>query len=335
MRPSTRWTRWSRRPAWRSSPACRLPPGCCRVGTTPRRRSRRTTIAPTTVTAARSTSERRSPESTTTPAWSQPGSSASWSPDSCPPSRPPRPRSRGWRSSRASPRSFPAHATPGRHAPTPVRRSSARSSVPSSTASVGSTTSTSARACTTAGEHHRVLVGRSSGDGCRHQLDDLLLDLGAPALERVRHRPQVAVVEVGRVLEAEGGVPVLELARVLEEDDDLAVRVRVGGHSVPGLRRQVGGGRRHRHVNSLSQRTVPRSHLRDGIENRLKAVGLLRALLALGTELGGALLHRGALLGGEAVEFLVGILRGHGCASFRGWARRGAGPSAARLGPTT
>jgi hypothetical protein len=39
-------------------------------------------------------------------------------------------------------------------------------------------------------------------------------------------------VEVRRFLEAQGRVAVAELARVLEEDDDLAIRVRVSG---PGL----------------------------------------------------------------------------------------------------
>ena len=37
----------------------------------------------------------------------------------------------------------------------------------------------------------------------------------------------------------------------------------------------------------------------DRVEHRLQAVGLLGALLALGAELGGALLHRGALLRAE------------------------------------
>jgi hypothetical protein len=46
--------------------------------------------------------------------------------------------------------------------------------------------------------------GNGSGGRRLHQLDDLLLYHGAPVLERVRHRPQVPVVEVGRVLEAQG-----------------------------------------------------------------------------------------------------------------------------------
>jgi hypothetical protein len=74
--------------------------------------------------------------------------------------------------------------------------------------------------------------------------------------ERVRHRPHVAVVQVRYVLEAQGRVAVAELARVLEEDDDLAVRVRVSGHPVPGLRRQLRGGRGDRHMHALGERTI-------------------------------------------------------------------------------
>src|SRR4051794_25646250 len=58
---------------------------------------------------------------------------------------------------------------------------------------------------------------RLSGDGGADQLGDLLLHLRAPPRERVRHRPDVAVVEARRVLEAQGGVAVVELAGVLEE----------------------------------------------------------------------------------------------------------------------
>jgi len=85
------------------------------------------------------------------------------------------------------------------------------------------------------------------------QLDHLLLHYRAPLLECVGHRPQVAVVEVGRVLEAQGGVAVVELARVLEEDDDLAVRVGVGGRTRSWA---TAAGRRR----SLSRGRAPRVH---------------------------------------------------------------------------
>jgi hypothetical protein len=70
-------------------------------------------------------------------------------------------------------------------------------------------------------------------------------------------------------------------------------------------------------MHALGERTVLRRHLRDAVEDRLQAVGLLGALLALGAQLGGALLHRGTLLSGEAVGLGLGILSGHCRALFR------------------
>src|SRR5258708_15182639 len=156
-----------------------------------------------------------------------------------------------------------------------------------------------------------------SGDRSLHQLDDLLLYHGAPLLQRVRHRPQIPVVEVGRVLEAQGRVPVAELARVLEEDDDLAVRVRVGGHPVPGLWRQIRCGSGHRQMHALGERTILGCHRRDLVADLLQPVGLPGALLALGAQLVGAPLHRGTLLSGEAAGLGRGILRGHSHTPFR------------------
>jgi hypothetical protein len=69
----------------------------------------------------------------------------------------------------------------------------------------------------------------------------------------------------------------------------------------------------HRHVHSLSERTILRGHGRDPVQDRLQPVGLPRALLPLGPELGGALLHRGTFFGAEAVGLLLRILRRHGC----------------------
>ena len=148
--------------------------------------------------------------------------------------------------------------------------------------------------------------------------------VGAPRHERVRDGPQVTVVEVRRVLEAEGRVPVAELARVLEEDNDLPVRVRVGGHSVPGLGGELGGVRGHRHVHALGELTIVRGHLRDPVQDRLEPVGLLGALLALGAELGRALLHRSAFLSTEPVGLVLDLLCRHALAPFRRSGRRGA-----------
>src|SRR6476660_1117976 len=74
-------------------------------------------------------------------------------------------------------------------------------------------------------EGHRGSRPWRSGERGPHQFDDLLLHRGTPLPQRVRHRPQVPLVEVGRVLEAQGRVSVVELAGVLEEYDDLAVLV--------------------------------------------------------------------------------------------------------------
>src|ERR1700733_3347542 len=150
-----------------------------------------------------------------------------------------------------------------------------------------------------------------SGDRGLRQFGDLLLYRGAPLLERVRHRPHVAVIEVRRVLEAQGRVAVAELARVLEEDDDLAVRVRVSGHPVPRLGRQLRGSRGHRYMHPLGERTISRCHLLDPVEDRLQAVSLLGTLRALGAQLGGTLLHRGTLLGAETAGPGLGTLRRH------------------------
>src|SRR3989475_2300993 len=54
-------------------------------------------------------------------------------------------------------------------------------------------------------------------------------------------RPHVAFAELRGVVEAEHRVPLLELPRVAEEADDLAV-LRIGGHPVPRFRREVWGG---------------------------------------------------------------------------------------------
>src|SRR5260370_14456162 len=81
-------------------------------------------------------------------------------------------------------------------------------------------------------------------------------------------------------------------------------------------------------MHALGERTILRCHLRDAVEDRLQAVGLLGALLALGAQLGGACPHRGTLLGAEAAGPGPGILRRHSPASFpdRSAAPRSAGP---------
>ena len=68
-------------------------------------------------------------------------------------------------------------------------------------------------------------------------------------------------------------------------------------------------------MHALGERSILRRHLRDPVQDRLQSVGPLGALLALGAQLGGALLHRGALFGAEAVGSVLGFFRGHSRAS--------------------
>src|SRR5580693_5380380 len=74
--------------------------------------------------------------------------------------------------------------------------------------------------------------------------------------------------------------------------------------------------RRHTRWNCDWSSDVCSSDLRDAVQDRLQAVGLLGALLALSAQLRGALLHRGAFLGAEGIGPGRGILRGHSRASF-------------------
>ncbi len=89
-------------------------------------------------------------------------------------------------------------------------------------------------------------------------------------------------------------------------------------------------------MHPLGERTIVRRHVRDPVEDILQAVGLLGAFLAFGSQLGGALLHRGTLLGAETVGLGHGILRGHSRASLLDAQGLGVIPaSVERLGPTT
>ena len=90
------------------------------------------------------------------------------------------------------------------------------------------------------------------------------------------------------------------------KSDEVIERCRARGHE--GQRREEQTDERR---GSPHERTILRRHLRDPVEDRLQPVGLLGALLALGAQLGGALLHRGTLLGAEAVGLGPGTLPGH------------------------
>src|SRR5215218_8970856 len=146
-----------------------------------------------------------------------------------------------------------------------------------------------------------------------HERADPRLLGGGQLLKREGGRPHDAFVEIRFVAEAERRVPRVELLGALEVADDLAVLVGVGGHPVPGLRRE--GGRAHLNdlVEPLGHGAVRLGHLGDLREHGAfpcRSV-LVRTLFSL--QLFGALPHRGPFLGREP----LGLLRAHLSLLFR------------------
>src|SRR5438094_8711661 len=145
-----------------------------------------------------------------------------------------------------------------------------------------------------------------------HERADLCLCGRSQLLEREGDRPQAAVVEVRRVAEANRREPALELLRVLEEADDLAVLV-IRGHPVPELGRE---GRRagfDDRVDPLGHGAIRVRHFGDLREHGACLLLLARDRLPLFDEL----LHRGSFLVREYRTLLVvragalgGLLRG-------------------------
>src|SRR5439155_688931 len=105
--------------------------------------------------------------------------------------------------------------------------------------------------------------------------------------------------ELRAVVEAEHRVPLLELPRVAEEADDLAV-LGIGGHPVPRFRREIWGRGLDELMEPLSDGAVLRRHRGDR-----GAHGAFPIRLVL--QLSGARFHRGLFLGRESF-FLVGAL---------------------------
>src|SRR5690348_2729888 len=95
-----------------------------------------------------------------------------------------------------------------------------------------------------------------------HEGGDLRLGRGIQRLHCERRRPHLAVVERGLVAEAERRVARLELLRVLEEAQDVAI-VRVGGHPVPEARYKARRGGHDDRVNSLTDYPIFRGHRSD------------------------------------------------------------------------
>src|SRR5438093_715636 len=134
-----------------------------------------------------------------------------------------------------------------------------------------------------------------------HERADACLCGRSQLFQREGDRPQPAVVEVRRVAEADRRVPALELLRVLEEADDLAVLV-IRGHPVPELRRKAGRAGFDDRVDPLRHGAIRVRHFGD-----LRLHGACVLLLARGRlPLFDELLHRGSFLVREYAALLVG-----------------------------
>src|SRR5829696_2008534 len=154
----------------------------------------------------------------------------------------------------------------------------------------------------------RSRVNRPGGSARRppHERADPCLCGGGQLLQRLqrkRGRPHGALVEVRLVAEAERCVPRVELLGALEEAHHLAVLVGVGGHPVPGLRRELWCARLDDLVEPLGHGAIRLRHLGDLREHGAFPLRLLRFRLLLF----GALPHRGSFLGRES----LGLLRAH------------------------
>src|SRR5437870_3908010 len=132
-----------------------------------------------------------------------------------------------------------------------------------------------------------------------HERADLRLVGSGQLRQREGDRPHGAFVELRAVVEAEHRVPLLELPRVAEEADDLAV-LGIGGHPVPRFRREIWSRGLDELMEPLSDGAVLRRHRGDR-----GAHGAFPIRLVL--QLSGARSHRGLFLGCESF-FLVGAL---------------------------
>src|SRR2546429_5542543 len=109
-----------------------------------------------------------------------------------------------------------------------------------------------------------------------HKRADPCLFGGSQLLQREGDGPHGTFVEVRLVAEAERRVPGFELLRALEEADDLAV-LGIGGHSVPGSRREGRCAGLDDGVDPLGQGAIRSRHLGDLREHVAFPVRLRRA----------------------------------------------------------
>src|SRR5713101_4678200 len=137
-----------------------------------------------------------------------------------------------------------------------------------------------------------TVVSFISANRLLHERADLRLVGCGQFRQREGDRPHRAVVELRAVVEAEHRVPLLELPRVAEEADDLAV-LRIRRHPVPGLRRELWGGGFDDLVEPLRDGAILRRHRGD--RGAHGAFPIRRVL-----QLSGARFHRGLFLGCES-----------------------------------
>src|SRR4029077_16152452 len=102
-----------------------------------------------------------------------------------------------------------------------------------------------------------TVVSLISAHRLLHERADLCLVGCGQLRQREGDRPHGAFVELRAVVEAEHRVPLLELPRVAEEADDLAV-LGIRRHPVPGLRRQEWGGGLDELMEPLGDGAIPR-----------------------------------------------------------------------------
>src|SRR6202521_1908836 len=153
----------------------------------------------------------------------------------------------------------------------------------------------------------------SSAHGFLHERADPCLVGGGQLLQREGGRPHVAFVKSRLVAEAKRSVPRLELLRILEEADDLAV-LGVRGHPVPEFRREPWCAGFDDGMEPLAQGAIRCRHRGDLREHGAFLARLSCARVgARGLQLLGVLPHRCSFLVRESLGRLTnrgGVLRG-------------------------
>src|SRR3989449_5649 len=122
-----------------------------------------------------------------------------------------------------------------------------------------------------------TVVSFTSAHRSLHERADLGLVGCGQLRQREGDRPHGTFVELRGVVEAEHRVPLLELPRVAEEADDLAV-LAVCGHPIPRFRREVRGAGLDELMEPLSDAAVLRRHRGDRGAHRRLPIRLLLQL---------------------------------------------------------